>query len=98
MISFLSTETRYNYLCNPVFGKAHEILILVAYAQKPLLNHNAEVSSGAKGLNFGPSVRLYPNFVHASSKCLSESVHENLCICPGWSEPSLPNKEKNLLY
>ena len=53
----------------------HEILVRVAYAQKPPLNDHANVSSQATGLNFCLSVHHYPNFVHASSKGSCEHAH-----------------------
>ena len=36
---------------------------------------HTDVSSTARGLNFGPSLHLHPYFVYASSECSEESVH-----------------------
>ena len=38
------------------------VLVLIAYAQKLLLNAFSVVSSGARGLNFGASISLFPYF------------------------------------
>ena len=51
------------------------ILVLIAYAQKPSLNAHADISSGARGLNFGLSLHLLTNFVYSSSEGSGESVH-----------------------
>ena len=56
-------------------GTVHEILVLVAFPQKRLINVLAYVSSGARGLNFGLSLHLHPYFVCASSKCSGKYVH-----------------------
>ena len=48
------------------------------------LNTIAELSSGARGLNFGLIFHLHPYFVYASSKALACS-----CICTGSPKPSL---------
>ena len=50
------------------FEPAYEILLLIAYAQKPPSNANADVSSGARDLDFGLNFHLHPYFVYASSK------------------------------
>ena len=49
---------------------ACECLVLVAYAQTPPLNAHADVSRGARGLNFGLSLHLNIYFVLASSEAL----------------------------
>ena len=36
-----------------LYGPAHEILVLMTYAQKPIINTHADVSSRAMCLNFG---------------------------------------------
>ena len=56
-------------------GPIHEILALIAYAQKPHLNAHAEVSSGARGLNFDLSLHLYPYFAYASGEGSDETAH-----------------------
>ena len=50
-------------------------LLLIAYAQLPLINSRAEVSSGARGLTFGLSFHIHPFVVYASSEGSVESVH-----------------------
>ena len=50
---------------------ACECLVLVAYAQTPPLNAQADVSRGARGLNFGLSFHLNSYFVYASSEALA---------------------------
>ena len=49
-------------------GPAHEVLLLIAYAQMPLLNAHADNSSEARSLNFGLSLRLQLYFIYASSE------------------------------
>ena len=39
---------------------------LFAYAQKPPINTLADVSIGARGLNIGPSLHLYPYYVYVT--------------------------------
>ena len=41
----------------------HGISVLITYAQMPLVNTHADVSSEARGLNFGLSLHLHPYFV-----------------------------------
>ena len=53
--------------------RAHDILVLVTYAQMPLLNVHADVYSGATGLIFGLSFHLYTYFVCVSSEGSDES-------------------------
>ena len=45
------------------YRPAHEILLLTIYAQKPALNANIVVSTGARGLVYGLSLPLLPYFV-----------------------------------
>ena len=59
--------------------------MLIAYAQKPPLNSYADISSGARGLNFGPSLQLHPCFVNVSSK----GPDKPICICTCSPEPLL---------
>ena len=56
-------------------GPIHEISVLIVYAQKPHLNAHAEVSSGARGLNFVLSLHLHPYFVYASGEGSDETAH-----------------------
>ena len=44
-------------------------------AQKPPLNPYADVSSRARGLNFGPSLHLHPNFVNESIEGSGRSTY-----------------------
>ena len=68
-----------------LYDKAPEMLIGIAYAQKPHFNTNADVSRGAIGLNFGPSIHLLPYFVYVSSEGSGEPAH----FGAGSLEPSL---------
>ena len=56
-----------------VYGSAHEIFVLIADAQNPLLNAHDDIFSLARDLNFGLSLPLYPYFVYASSICFLAS-------------------------
>ena len=58
-----------------VYGPENGIFVLIAYAQKPLLDANADVSSDARCLKFGPSLHLQPCFLYLSSEGSGESVH-----------------------
>ena len=51
-----------------IYGSVHEILVLMAYAQTPLINATADISSWARGLNFGLSLHLHPFFVDSSKE------------------------------
>ena len=46
-----------------IWAILHNILVLIIYCQMPLKITNADVSSGARGLNFGLSLHLHPDFV-----------------------------------
>ena len=46
---------------------ALEILKLIAYAQVPLINAHADISSEARGVSVGLNLHLYAHFVYASS-------------------------------
>ena len=61
-----------------IYGSVHEISVLAhmrKYAQMPLINVHADVSSEAGGLNFGLRLHLHPYFVNASSEGSYESAH-----------------------
>ena len=45
------------------------------HAQKPLKRLNAEISNGARGLNFGLCIILSHHCVDARSDCSGETVH-----------------------
>ena len=53
----------------------HEIVVLIAHAQKLPLNAQVDVSSGARGLKFGTSLYIHTYFVYASSEGSGESAH-----------------------
>ena len=59
------------------------ILVLIVCAQKPLKTHG-DVSSMARGQNYGLSLHLHPYFVYASSKGSDEYV-----ALGAWALPSL---------
>ena len=54
---------------------AHEILVIIAYAQMYLINAHSGISIKARGLSFVLSHHLHPYFVYASSGGSGESVH-----------------------
>ena len=57
-------------------GPAHKILVLITYAQMPLINSHADISRRANGrLNFSLSLYLHPYFVYESSEGSGESAH-----------------------
>ena len=58
------------------YRPAHKILVLITYAHMPLIKVHANMSSKARGLNFGLSLLLHPYL---------PSIH----ICTDSSEPSL---------
>ena len=68
-----------------LYDKAHEMLIVIAYAQEPHLNTHDVVSMEAIGLNFCPSIHLLPYFVYVSSEGSGEPAH----FGAGSPEPSL---------
>ena len=78
-LSFLRTNDfrcifRYYYGVNANTAlPAHEILVLLAYVQKPPLNTLDDIFSGARGLNCGRS--LHPFFVYERSKGTGKYVH-----------------------
>ena len=51
-----------------VQGPIHEILVLNAYAQKPLINAHVDISSKTTGLIFGQSLHLHPYLMYANSE------------------------------
>ena len=53
----------------------HENLVLITHAQKSPLKLQADVSRGARGLNFNQSLHLHPYFKYASSKGSGECGH-----------------------
>ena len=64
-----------------LYRPAHEILVLVANAQKPPLNTQNEVSSWSSDLIFDLSFHLYPYFVHQYTR--AAKVLANTHICAG---------------
>ena len=55
--------------------------------KKPPLNAYADLSSGARGLNFGLILHLHPDFVYDSMQAAKALV--SLHICADTPEPSL---------
>ena len=39
-----------------IYGPAHKVLVLMIYVQLLLKNNHADISSKARGLNFGPNM------------------------------------------
>ena len=62
-------------LMNNTCGSSLEILVSIAYAQMPLINALADISSKARCLNFTLSLSLHSYFVYASSEGSDESGH-----------------------
>ena len=56
----------------------HEILMLVAYTQKPQINAHADLYWWARVLNFCPSLHLQPYFVYTSGAGSGESAQTRL--------------------
>ena len=52
-------------------------LSIIAYAQKPPTNANADLSSN---LNFDPRLRLHQHFVYAPKHCFSFKFHKTLVL------------------
>ena len=65
-----------------LYEPAHQILVPIVYAQKPLLNADIQ-----RGLN--PNVWLEHSF---SSVLCEKMALARLCVCTGMSEPSLSTK------
>ena len=64
-----------------IYGPAYEILVLITHAQKPPINTHADISRGAKGLNFGLNLHLHPFFVYVGSNGFCESVLLCRLVC-----------------
>ena len=58
-----------------IFEQAHEISIHISFAQKFRLNNYTELSSWARGQNYGLSLHLLPFFVHASNLGSGQHLH-----------------------
>ena len=58
-----------------LYDKAHEMLIVIAYAQMPPLNNHAAVYRDAIRLYFGPSIHLLPYFVYVSCEVSGDPAH-----------------------
>ena len=61
-------------LAEGFFGYSLKILALIAYTQKPPINAHVDISSRARGLNFGLSLHLHPYFVFAISEGCGEGA------------------------
>ena len=57
-----------------IWTDTNKILVFNTCAQKPHLNAHADITSGARDLNFDLSLHLHPYFVYASSKGSGESA------------------------
>ena len=62
-----------------LYRPAHEILVLVANAQKPPLNTQNEVSSWSSDLIFDLSLHLYPYFVHQYTRAAKVLASTHIC-------------------
>ena len=56
-------------------GPSHDLFVFITYAQMPLINAHAEVSSKFRGQKYGLSFHLQRYFVYESSEDSSESAH-----------------------
>ena len=52
----------------------HKILVIIAYAQMSIINVNVDVSSEARGLNFGLRLYLHPYLMYAGREDLSLGI------------------------
>ena len=75
-----ATQQVLNCSCQSCNRPEHDILVLIAHAQKPRLNDHADISSGARGLNFGLSLHLHPEFVYASSGYSDEHARKRMLV------------------
>ena len=64
-----------------------EILVPIAFAQKPPINVYTEISSEATGLNFGLSLHLHPLFVFTGIECSGETAHMLLAVATSTDIP-----------
>ena len=55
------------------YESAHKMLVLIAHAQSHSLNMHAQLASGVKDLNFGPSLHEVRYFMYASSEGSNET-------------------------
>ena len=53
----------------------YKIRIMFSHPQKLPINAHADICGGARGVNFGESLHLYPCLVYASSDGSGEPVH-----------------------
>ena len=53
----------------------HVFLVLITCTQKPPINPHAEISSGARILNFALSLHLHPYSLYTSSKGSGKAAH-----------------------
>ena len=79
-------------LCLFLSGPVTQVLL---YGQKPHMNTYVDVPSRARGLNFAPSLHLYPCFVYASSEGSGRSAH--LCRLTWAFVAEQCNKNQNLM-
>ena len=64
------------FQCTGPYGPAHEILVLIAYAQTPLINGHVDESSGSLSLN----VDLSLHCIHTS--CIRAAKARFSCTGP----------------
>ena len=75
MLKCLYAADNLCYIFNNLYEPAHKLMVLITYTQKPPTKALAEVSSWARGLNFGLSILQLPYFAHASSEGSNETAH-----------------------
>ena len=74
----MSTHVRssiYKIVFQNEYGSVHDNLVVITYAQRPLINAHADVSSRARNLNLSLSLHLHPYFEYASSQGSDEHMH-----------------------
>ena len=57
-----------------IYERKLEVFVLIADGQTHHLNTHVDISSRARGQNFGLSLHLHTNFVYASDELFGESA------------------------
>ena len=58
------------FVIHTIYRPAHKILVLIPYTKVALINSHADISSKARGVNFGLNFHLLSNFVYHMTSCL----------------------------
>ena len=62
----------------PIYGPANKFSVIILYAQMPLMDAHADISSKAGGLHFGLNLHLHPYYVFASREGCGETENTHL--------------------